>query len=87
MGCNSLKRQINPNQQKIGVLGVPVVEAEEVEADDCIASLAGRFKGELSVVIVGADKDLRQCLDTDVIMWDPSQSREKIISSPRAPRP
>lgn len=76
----ALAAQIEPLKEGLRLLGVPVVEAEGVEADDCIASLAGRFKVDLSVVIVGADKDLRQCLDTDVIMWDPSQSREKIVT-------
>lgn len=76
----ALAAQIEPLKEGLRLLGVSVLEGEGVEADDCIASLAGRFKKELSVVIVGADKDLLQCLDTDVTMWDPSQSREKIVT-------
>jgi len=30
------------------------------------------------VIIVGADKDLRQCLDSNVIIWDPMAKREKL---------
>lgn len=76
----ALAAQIEPLKEGLRLLGVPVLEAEGVEADDCIASLAGRFKKELSVVIVGADKDLLQCLDADVTMWDPSQRSEKIVT-------
>ena len=75
-----LSVQLDPLKAGLKLLGVPVLEADGCEADDCIASLAGRFKGRRSVVIVGADKDLRQCLDEDVVMWDPAQGKEKIIT-------
>ncbi|HBE94627.1 MAG TPA: DNA polymerase I [Desulfovibrio sp.] len=75
-----LAAQLEPLKDGLRLLGVPVLEAQGCEADDCIASLAGRFKGRRSVVIVGADKDLRQCLDEDVVMWDPAQGKEKIIT-------
>lgn len=78
-----LAAQLGPLKEGLMLLGVPVLEAETGEADDYIASLASRFKDERSVVIVGADKDLRQCLDADVVMWDPAQGKEK--SSPGIP--
>ncbi len=75
-----LAAQLGPLKEGLMLLGVPVLEAETGEADDYIASLASRFKDERSVVIVGADKDLRQCLDADVVMWDPAQGKEKIVT-------
>jgi DNA polymerase-1 len=50
------------------------------EADDCIAALAKRFSVECPVVIVGADKDLKQCLAPDVYLWDPAAKEEKLFS-------
>ncbi|MGE4441852.1 MAG: DNA polymerase I [Desulfomicrobium sp.] len=75
-----LAAQLEPLKAGLRLLGIRVLEAEEAEADDCIASLAGRFKAERSVVIVGADKDLRQCLDGNVVMWDPAQGKEKLVT-------
>lgn len=75
-----LAAQLEPLKSGLRLLGVPVLEAEGCEADDCIASLAARFKAGRSVVIVGADKDLRQCLDDNVVMWDPAQGKEKIVT-------
>ncbi len=62
------------------LLGYPVYVAQGVEADDCIASICERFKKEVPVVIVGIDKDLQQCLDENVIIWDPSGQKETIIT-------
>jgi DNA polymerase-1 len=76
----ALSAQLDPLKDGLRLLGVPVLEAEDGEADDCIASLAARYKDRRSVVIVGADKDLRQCLDDNVVMWDPSQGKEKIVT-------
>jgi DNA polymerase-1 len=75
-----LAAQLEPLKAGLRLLGIRVLEAEGGEADDCIASLAGRFKAERSVVIVGADKDLRQCLDENVVMWDPAQGKEKLVT-------
>jgi DNA polymerase-1 len=75
-----LAAQLEPLKAGLRLLGVRVLEAEGGEADDCIASLAGRFKDRRSIVIVGADKDLRQCLDEDVVMWDPAQGKEKLVT-------
>ena len=75
-----LAAQLEPLKAGLRLLGIRVIEAEGGEADDCIASLAGRFKEDRSVVIVGADKDLRQCLDENVVMWDPAQGKEKLVT-------
>ena len=75
-----LAQQIDPIMEGIKLLGFPVLREEGVEADDTIASLAARHKGQSPVVIVGVDKDLRQCLDRRVAMWDPSGKQERFTS-------
>ena len=77
---DDLRVQIEPLKEAMSVLGVPLVVSEGEEADDCIASLAQRYKSERPVVILGADKDLKQCLDDNVYMWDPAGRKEKITS-------
>ena len=73
-----LAAQVEPVLRAVRVMGFPVVVADAHEADDCLAALAHRFKGERPVVIVGADKDLNQCLDDRVYIWDPASKNEKL---------
>ncbi len=75
-----LAAQLDPLKAGLALMGVPVLEASGAEADDYIASLAARFKDGRSVVIVGADKDLRQCLGEHVVLWDPAQGKEKLVT-------
>ncbi len=76
----SLIRQIPPICKGVSLLGVRPFIAEEVEADDIIASLCNLFKKDHPVVIVGIDKDLLQLLDTNIVLWDPSSKKERIIT-------
>ena len=75
-----LAQQIEPIMEGMKLLGFPVLREEGVEADDTIASLAARFKPRGPVVIVGSDKDLRQCLDRQVFLWDPSGKQERFTT-------
>lgn len=75
-----LAMQIDPLLQAIASLGISVTVSDDSEADDCIASLAKRISEQKPVVIIGADKDLRQCLSSNVAMWDPSSKEERIIT-------
>ena len=75
-----LIQQIEPVSELVRALGIPMVVSEGCEADDCIAGLAHRFKDEYSVVIVGSDKDFKQCLAPGVILWDPSSKGEKVVT-------
>ncbi|WP_027721637.1 DNA polymerase I [Maridesulfovibrio zosterae] len=77
---DDLRVQIEPLKEAMKVLGVPMIVSQGEEADDCIASLASRYKTERPVVILGADKDLKQCLDENVFMWDPAGRKEKVTS-------
>lgn len=75
-----LTAQFGPVRDVLEALGLNVLVSENCEADDCIASLAERFKAERPVVIIGADKDLKQCLDENVVLWDPGAKDEKITT-------
>ncbi len=75
-----LARQLEPLKEGLKLLGVPVIVPEDGEADDGIASLAARFRQTRPVVIVGADKDLKQCLDDRVVLYDPSGKAEKLTT-------
>jgi DNA polymerase-1 len=75
-----LVAQLEPVRRLLEALGVSVLVSDKCEADDCIASLTARFKSERPVVIVGADKDLKQCLDENVVLWDPGSREEKITT-------
>ncbi len=70
--------QIDPLKTGVGLLGLCLEVPEGVEADDRIASLAAAFKAERPVVIVGSDKDLKQCLDRGVYLWDPGSKKDAI---------
>jgi len=75
-----LSQQIPYLLQGARLLGLKTLVGEEGEADDYIASLSQRSKQTSPVVIVGSDKDLQQCLDSNVIIWDPGQRTEKIVT-------
>ncbi|UZP65798.1 DNA polymerase I [Desulfovibrio mangrovi] len=75
-----LVQQLDPIKQAVQTLGLHLEVSENCEADDCIASLAARYKKERPVIIIGADKDLKQCLDDNVFMWDPGAKQEKLTT-------
>ena len=75
-----LVQQLEPIRRMVQALGLRLEVSEGCEADDCIASLAHRHAAERPVVIIGADKDLRQCLGPQVFMWDPAAKEEKLIT-------
>jgi DNA polymerase-1 len=76
----NLAVQIDPLLEGLEKMGIATLVSSGVEADDVMASLADRFKKDRPVVLVGADKDLQQCLDENVYLWDPSLKKEKLVS-------
>ena len=76
----ALVAQLEPIKRLVTAMGVHLEVSEACEADDCIASLTSRYSSAMPVVIIGADKDLRQCLNENVVMWDPAGKNEKIIT-------
>ncbi len=75
-----LAEQIAPLREAVELLGLSLTVTDGVEADDYIASLASGHKGERPVVILGSDKDLKQCLDENVYLWNPLGKYAKIIT-------
>ncbi len=75
-----LVKQLEPVTRLIPLLGLPLLVSTGVEADDCIASLAHSHREGRRVVILGADKDLRQCLHPQVVMWDPAAKDERLTT-------
>jgi len=76
----ALAAQIEPLCRLVRALGLRLEISKHCEADDCIASLAARYSLSRPVVIIGADKDLRQCLNDNVLMWDPAGKNETILT-------
>lgn len=72
--------QIEPVKRMVRALGLKLEVARGVEADDCIASLAARFRNSHPIVIISGDKDLKQCLAPDVLMWDPGSKEDKLLT-------
>ncbi len=75
-----LVAQIEPMKRMVASFGLRCIVSEACEADDCIASLAARGRSERPVVIIGMDKDLRQCLAPNVVLWDPASREEKLVT-------
>ncbi len=76
-----LVQQLEPIKRMVQCLGITLHVSENCEADDCIASLAKKYGDSRPVIIVGADKDLRQCLQEQVWLWDPAGKEEKLTSA------
>jgi DNA polymerase I len=66
-----LVTQIDRVRQILELWGVPIVQAQGYEADDCIAAMAGRGTAAgMDVVICSRDKDLEQLVGPGVTMLD-----------------
>lgn len=76
----ALSAQIPPLLEAVRALGLAGMVAEGGEADDYIASLSERFSKDMAVCILGADKDLRQCLSPAVRIWDPAGKEDKLLT-------
>jgi DNA polymerase-1 len=75
-----LAAQIEPLKQGVELLGLRLEVPDGFEADDRIASLAAAFSAERPVVIVGSDKDLKQCLSPRVFLWDPGAKKDAVTT-------
>ncbi len=74
-----LALQIDPILEMVKALGLRIEISDGCEADDCIASLAARFSADNPVIIVSSDKDLKQCLNENVFMWNPAAKEDKVL--------
>ncbi len=56
------------------ILGWPMIQAENVEADDVIGTLANRAaKAGFNTYIISGDKDFRQIVKDNLFVWDTMQ--------------
>jgi DNA polymerase-1 len=55
-------------------LGLKVVRGEKFEADDLMYALSRKIKG--NKVIISADKDFHQMIDTDTVIYNPGKDVE-----------
>lgn len=70
--------QVEPVRRGVELLGIKLLVSEGVEADDCICSLASRYKADRPVIILATDKDIKQCLDDRVVMVSQIGRKETI---------
>ncbi len=69
-----LHQQFQRVREVIDALGIPTFELEGYEADDLIATIAEKLKGQpVELRIASKDKDLHQILTPTVKLWDPSK--------------
>jgi DNA polymerase-1 len=72
--------QLAPLRQLLDLFGAPVIVSNNCEADDCIASLARWRRDFQPVIILGADKDLKQCLHENVVIWNPAAKDDRLVT-------
>nr|WP_321258217.1 DNA polymerase I [uncultured Pseudodesulfovibrio sp.] len=75
-----LAEQIAPVQEGVQLLGLKLLVSDGVEADDCICALANKYKADRPVIIMASDKDLKQCLDTNVAMVSQHGRKETLYT-------
>ena len=74
---DDLSVQVPYVRKIIDAIGIAQLEIEGFEADDIMAAVARKFgedKGH-NVVIVTGDKDMRQLVSQNVILWDPMKDK------------
>ncbi len=73
---DDLRVQMARAEELVDAFGIRAFKERGVEADDLIASVVACAREQnLSVVIVGADKDLMQLVSKDVVLWDTMRDR------------
>lgn len=87
-----LKLQMPYIKQAFKILGWPTIQAENVEADDVIGTLALRAsKANFNTYIISGDKDFRQIVNDNLYVWDtmydimynPNTVKEKMGIEPK----
>lgn len=68
---DDLQTQMPIIKEVVGAYGIPIFQMAGYEADDIIATLAMRFKADVDVFILSADKDMLQLVDKYVNIYTP----------------
>lgn len=77
---DDLARQLPYFWQLFEAYGYPVLQAEGMEADDVIGTLATRYASpDLHVYIVSGDKDFMQLISDQVFLYAPKKGEEAVI--------
>ncbi len=69
--------QVERCLEALGLMGIPVLGIEGVEADDVIATLVDRLRGAhpaMRIRMVSRDKDLGQLVDAHTTLFDPQKN-------------
>lgn len=73
---DDLSVQIPYIKSFVAASNILMLEEQDVEADDIIASVVKKFTTDgHKVVIVSGDKDLLQLVSDEVVMWDPMKDK------------
>ncbi len=68
---DDLVKQLPYIKEIVKALNLKILEIDDVEADDVIASLVEKYKSDdIEIIIISSDKDLMSLLDKRVKMWD-----------------
>ena len=71
---DDLKPQIDEIKRMVDILGLPVIENPEYEADDILGSIAKQMvSSELDIVLVTSDKDAYQLLNPGIAILSPKK--------------
>jgi DNA polymerase-1 len=80
-----LARQIPKIRQVLGLLGVPIVEQDGVEADDILGTLAVEAaRAGVDVKILTGDKDFFQIVSDKILLLSPRARGESVETIDRA---
>lgn len=70
--------QMTMTQELLPKFGIQVWREYEVEADDIIAAVVEKFKSQVNqIIILTGDKDMRQLIDTNVVVEHPSLGQKQ----------
>ena len=69
----NMAMQQSKAKQLLEMLGMPIVEIEDIEADDAVGYVCTQMYPEVQKVIMSTDKDFYQLIDPFTIVYSPSK--------------
>ncbi|MCD6413230.1 MAG: DNA polymerase I [Elusimicrobia bacterium] len=76
---DALVFQLSKSREIAQDMGLKVISREGFEADDLAATIAEKFRGEVSVYLVTGDKDILQIVDDDIFVYN--EMKKEIINA------
>jgi 5'-3' exonuclease len=71
----SFINQMNMSRKVINFFKIPQVVIDYVEADDTMSLLSGILSKKFEVIIISTDRDLLQCISTNVSVFNPFKKK------------